>query len=42
MSTEVVTTNSGLGTPDRQVFMAAGETPGSSGPRPDRYLNDIS
>jgi hypothetical protein len=25
--TEVATTNSGLGTPDRQVFMAAGETP---------------
>jgi hypothetical protein len=42
MSTEVVTTDSGLGTPDRQVFMAAGETPRPSGNRPDRYLNDIS
>jgi hypothetical protein len=29
--TEVATTDSGLGTPDRQVFMAAGETPGPSG-----------
>jgi hypothetical protein len=29
--TEVVTTDSDLGTPDRQVFMAAGETPGPSG-----------
>jgi hypothetical protein len=33
--TEVATTDSGLGTPDRQVFMAAGETPGPSGTRPD-------
>jgi hypothetical protein len=41
-STEVATTDSGLGTPDRQVFMAAGETPGPSGTRPDRYLDDIS
>jgi hypothetical protein len=41
-STEVATTDSGLGTPDRQVFMAAGETPGPSGTQPDRYLNDIS
>jgi hypothetical protein len=40
--TEVATTNSGLGTPDRQVFMAASETPGPSGTRPDRYLDDIS
>jgi hypothetical protein len=39
--TEVVTTDSGLGTPDRQVFMAAGETPGPSGTRPDRYFDDI-
>jgi hypothetical protein len=38
----VATTDSGLGTPDRQVFMAAGETPGSSGTRPDRYFEDIS
>jgi hypothetical protein len=41
-STEVATTDSGLGTPDRQVFMAAGETPGPSRTRPDRYLDDIS
>jgi hypothetical protein len=40
--TEVATTDSGLGTPDRQVFMAAGETPGPSGTRPDRYFEDIS
>jgi hypothetical protein len=40
--TEVATTDSGLGTPDRQVFMAAGETPGPSGTRPDRYFDDIS
>jgi hypothetical protein len=41
-STEVATTNSGLGTPDRQVFMAAGETPRPLGTRPDRYFEDIS
>jgi hypothetical protein len=40
--TEVATTDSGLGTPDRQVFMAAGETPGPSGTRPDRYFEGIS
>jgi hypothetical protein len=34
-STKVATTDSGLGTPDRQVFMAVGETPGLSGTRPD-------
>jgi hypothetical protein len=39
---EVATTDSGLGTPNRQVFMAAGETPGLSGTRPDRYFEDIS
>jgi hypothetical protein len=39
--TEVATTDSGLGTPDRQVFMAAGETPGPSGTHPDRYFEDI-
>jgi hypothetical protein len=38
----MVTTDSGLDTPDRQVFMAAGETPGPSGTRPDRYFEDIS
>jgi hypothetical protein len=41
-STEVETTDSGLGTPDHQVFMAAGETLGPSGTRPDRYFDDIS
>jgi hypothetical protein len=40
--TEVATSDSSLGTPDRQVFMAAGDTPGPSGTRPDRYLEDIS
>jgi hypothetical protein len=40
--TEVATTDSSLGTPDCQVFMAAGETPGPSGTHPDRYLEDIS
>jgi hypothetical protein len=40
--TEVATTDSGLGTPDRQFFMAAGETAGPSGTRPDRYFEDIS
>jgi hypothetical protein len=40
--TEVASTDSSLGTPDRQVFMAAGETPGPSGTRPDCYFDDIS
>jgi hypothetical protein len=40
--TEVATTDFGLGTPDRQVFMAAGETPGPAGTRPDWYFEDIS
>jgi hypothetical protein len=40
--TEVASTDSSPGTPDRQVFMAAGETPGPSGTRPDRYFEDIS
>jgi hypothetical protein len=40
--TEVAIIDSGLGTPDLQVFMAAGETLGPSGTRPDRYLEDIS
>jgi hypothetical protein len=40
--TEVVTTHSGLDTPDRQVFMADGETTGPSGTRPDCYFDDIS
>jgi hypothetical protein len=38
----VATIDSGLGTPDGQVFMAVGETPGPSGTRPDRYFKDIS
>jgi hypothetical protein len=38
----VATTDSGLGTPDHQVFMAAGEMPGPSGTHPDRYFEDIS
>jgi hypothetical protein len=40
--TEVATTDFGLGTPDRQVFTTAGETPGPSGTRPDWYFEDIS
>jgi hypothetical protein len=40
--TEVATTDSSLGIPDRQVFMATGETSGPSGTHPDRYLEDIS
>jgi hypothetical protein len=40
--TEVASTDSSLGTPDHQVFMAAGETPGPSGTWPDRYFEDIS
>jgi hypothetical protein len=39
---EVATTDSDLGTPDRQIFKAARETPGPSGTRPDRYFEDIS
>jgi hypothetical protein len=39
---EVATTDSGLGTPDCQVFMATDETPGPSGTRPDWYFEDIS
>jgi hypothetical protein len=40
--TEVATTDSGLGTPDRQVFMAASETLGPSRTHPDRYFEDTS
>jgi hypothetical protein len=40
--TEVATTDSSLGSPDRQVFMTTNETRGPSGTRPDRYLEDIS
>jgi hypothetical protein len=40
--TEVASSNSSLGNPDRQVFMAADDTPGPSGIADDRYLKDIS
>jgi hypothetical protein len=40
--TEVASSESSLGTPDRQVFMAAGDTPGPSGTAQDKYLEDIS
>jgi hypothetical protein len=40
--TEVATSDSSLGTPDRQVFMTTNETPGPSGAVPDQYLEDIS
>jgi hypothetical protein len=40
--TEVATSNSSLGSPDRQVFMTTNETPGPSGTVPDQYLEDIS
>jgi hypothetical protein len=38
----VASSDSSLGNPDRQVFMAAGDTQGPSGTCPDRYLEDIS
>jgi hypothetical protein len=40
--TEVATTDSSLGSPDRQVFMTTNETPGPSGTQLDRFLEDIS
>jgi hypothetical protein len=40
--TEVASSNSSLGNPDCQVFMAAGDTPGPSGTATDKYLEDIS
>jgi hypothetical protein len=40
--TEVASSDSSLGNPDRQVFMAAGDTPGPSGTADDWYLDDIS
>jgi hypothetical protein len=40
--TEVATSDSNLGSPDRQVFMTTNETPGPLGTQPDRYLEDIS
>jgi hypothetical protein len=40
--TEVASSDSSLGNPDRQVFMAASDIPGPSGTADDRYLEDIS
>jgi hypothetical protein len=40
--TELASTECSLGTPDHQVFMAAGDTPGPSGTTTDKYLEDIS
>jgi hypothetical protein len=40
--TEVASSDSSLGNPDREVFMAAGDTPGPSGTATDKYLEDIS
>jgi hypothetical protein len=40
--TEVASSDSSLGNPDHQVFMAAGDTPGPSGTATDKYLEDIS
>jgi hypothetical protein len=39
--TEVASSDSSLGNPNRQVFMAAGDTPGPSRTASDRYLEDI-
>jgi hypothetical protein len=38
----VATSDSSLGSPDRQVFMTTNETSGPSGTVPDQYLEDIS
>jgi hypothetical protein len=40
--TEVASSDSSLGNPDRQVFMAVGDTPGPSGTATEKYLEDIS
>jgi hypothetical protein len=40
--TEVESSDSSLGNPDRQVFMDAGDTPGPLGTAQDKYLEDIS
>jgi hypothetical protein len=40
--TEVATTDSSLGSPDRQDFMTTNETPRPSGTQPDHFLEDIS
>jgi hypothetical protein len=37
----VASSDSSLGNPDRQVFMAAADTPGTSGTTHDKYLEDI-
>jgi hypothetical protein len=39
---EVATTDSSLGSPDRQVFMSTNETPGPSRTQLDHFLEDIS
>jgi hypothetical protein len=38
--TEVASSDSSLGNPDRQVFMAAGDMPGPSGTAQDKYLEE--
>jgi hypothetical protein len=40
--TEVASSKSSLGNPDRQVYMAVDDTPGPSETAQDRYLEDIS
>jgi hypothetical protein len=40
--TEMATSDSSLGSPDRQVSMTTNETPGPSGTVPGRYLEDVS
>jgi hypothetical protein len=40
--TEVASSESSLGNPDHQVFMAAADTPVPSGTAQDKYLKDIS
>jgi hypothetical protein len=40
--TEMTTSDSSLGSLDRQVFMTTNETPGPSGTIPDQYLEDIA
>jgi hypothetical protein len=37
----MATSDSSLGSLDRQVFMTTNETPGPSGTQPDQYLEDI-
>jgi hypothetical protein len=40
--TEVATTDSSLGSPDRQVIMTTNETPGPARTQPDHFLEDFS